>query len=271
MVNEIANFAANFKTMRAKGLIGTTLLLMLISGAFAANPIGNIVTTEPPDKLPEATKDSLEVTLSADIRNRHTWRGGLTCDAWNFQPTLNFTWSNFLVGAWGVYTVDNKYAEVDFYASYTYKSFTLSVLDYFCPNETLAVNRFFDYNDQTTPHLIDINLQFNGTKSFPVRILASTIVYGNDKKADDPNKNNYSTYFEAGYNFASKKGFKYDFVVGLTPFESFYSNRLNVVNMGFKASKKIKITPSYSLPVFGQLVLNPYKENLHFVFGITIE
>ena len=57
---------------------------------------------------------------------------------------------------------------------------------------------------------------------------------------------------------------------GFTPWESMYSDKFNVVNIGLSATKDIKITSNFSLPIFGKLIANPYEEQLYFVVGITL-
>jgi len=42
-----------------------------------------------------------------------------------------------------------------------------------------------------------------------------------------------------------------------------------LINLGFTLSKEIKITESYSLPIFGSLITNPEAENIFMVFGIS--
>jgi len=223
----------------------------------------------PADHIPHAT-DSLSVELSATIQARHVWRGSLTCDAWNMQPSFNMSKRNFLVGAWAAYTVDNSYAEVDIYASYSLGSFTFSVLDYFCPNETLRFNRFFDLDQSTTQHTIDATISFDGTKRFPFSLMVSTLLWGDDLNPAT-GQNYYSTYIEAGYNWSRTATQDYHFFVGLTPYRGYYADSFNVVGVGAGVNQKIKITESFTLPIFGKLILNPYTENLFFVFGFSLQ
>ena len=44
-----------------------------------------------------------------------------------------------------------------------------------------------------------------------------------------------------------------------------------VVNVALTASKDIRITDSFSIPVFAQVAANPYSKNAFFVFGITLQ
>lgn len=106
---------------------------------------------------------------------------------------------NLTLGAWGCYTVDNSYSEIDFVCESCVGQLLLQrYLDYYNPIEGVKKNDFFNYNADTTRHLVDVNVKFHGTTNFPVYIMASTLIYGVDKKPNTT-QNRYSTYFEAGY------------------------------------------------------------------------
>ena len=62
-----------------------------------------------------------------------------------------------------------------------------------------------------------------------------------------------------------------DFAVGLSPWESaIYGNDgFALTNLSIKGSKELKLTDSFSLPAFSQIVVNPELKNAHFVFGIS--
>ena len=246
-------------------LIALTALLVDISilSATATN-----TNTETHDKIPVAT-DSLSIHLSANLQSRHLWRGSVTCSAWNIQPTATVSKRNFLVGFWGAYTVNNSYSEVNLYGSYTIGRFSVAVLDYFCPDETLKFNRLFDTNQKTTQHTVDATLTYNGTKKFPLSLMVSTLVWGDDINATTE-KNYYSTYIEAGYTWERTQTQKFEFFAGITPVEGYYANSLNLVNMGFSASQTINVSSTFKLPIFGKIIANPHTQNLYFVFGATI-
>ena len=44
-----------------------------------------------------------------------------------------------------------------------------------------------------------------------------------------------------------------------------------VTNLALKATKDIKITDSFSIPVFGQVVANPCSQKAYLVFGFTLQ
>ena len=48
------------------------------------------------------------------------------------------------------------------------------------------------------------------------------------------------------------------------------TEKFNIINAGFKASKQIKITEDFSLPVSCSYILNPQAEISYLVFSISI-
>ncbi len=257
-------------------MLRVLLILPLFASFFTASALKPLdedndthAAVVPVDNIPHTT-DSLSIELSANFQSRHIWRGSLTCDSWNLQPTFNVSKDNFLLGAWAVYTVNNSYAEVNLYASYSLGSFTFSLLDYYCPTETVRFNRFFDLKQSTTQHTIDATLSFDGTDKLPFTLMVSTMLWGEDL---DPvtADNYYSTYLEAGYSWRRTANQHFDFSAGITPFNGYYADGFNVVSLSASMHQTLKINDSFNLPIFGKLILNPYTENLFFVFGLTLQ
>jgi hypothetical protein len=250
-----------------KGIfIASMCILSFQFSTLAIEPTNNMV--DPHDRITHTT-DSLSFEFSASFQTRHIWRGTLTCNTWNIQPTFNISKKNFLIGAWGAYTVDNSYSEVDLYISYTLGPLNIAILDYFCPNEYATFNRLFDFNQKTTQHTIDLALTYEGTNKFPLRIMASTLVYGDDLNPQT-GKNFFSTYIETAYTFKQNPVRQTEIFLGLTPFQGYYAKSMNITNIGVSFTQTLKKTASYELPIFGKLIVNPYTENLYFVFGISI-
>lgn len=225
-------------------------------------------TTTPAPPKQENLKQTSPLSAYVDLKSRHTWRGKLTVKGFSVQPNLVFQKNNFTLGAWGCYALDDSYAEVDLYASYKVKFIQFSVADYFCPNEGLKFNKFFNWDKKTSPHTVDVEVKFTGTKSIPVYLLASTMVFGN---RDIDGDEQYSTYLEAGYTLnLSDYNQKIDFFIGATPFDNSYGEGFNVVNMGMKVTREFTISEKFSLPVYSKMVVNPQTENIYLVFGVTI-
>lgn len=243
----------------------------------------------------EAEKENqgVDLNLGADLFSRYIWRGYDYGNSPAIQPNINFSWKGLSIGAWGSYAfskhsiqIDDttvvdagNYSEVDLYISYTYKWFTLLLYDYFTPNglNPNDGNKYFDYKNSTTGHTFEACLSFDGTETFPLRVMAGTLFYGDDKGKDSTGtygqgtKNNFSTYFEIGYTFNIKK-IDTDLIpfIGGIPFgSSWYGPYAGVTNIGLTVKKSIPITPVYSFPVQASLIANPQSEALFLVFGIS--
>jgi hypothetical protein len=225
--------------------------------------------------VPAVAQDSAKggsFSVSADIVSSYVWRGvaqeGTKGGSPNIQPTVSYTNGAFSVGAWGSYAFSGGVKEVDLYATLALSSaFSLTVTDYNWNNGNDGSPRYFNYKSDETGHVFEGTLAFAGTKSFPLSIAWNTVFYGADKKFSGDNA--YSTYVELGYPIATNvKAF-----LGASLFDSpgIYGNTgFSVINLGLKVSKEIKITDSFSLPVYGIVGVNPQAEKAFFVAGITL-
>ena len=215
-------------------------------------------------------KEENPFSISLDLVSRYVWRGADFGASPNVQPGIEYNKNGFTAGAWGAYAMSfNGYQESDLYLGYTFNDLVnVSLTDYFFQN---GASNYFDYNKDTTSHIFEISVTYKGTKKLPLSILLATNVYGADaKKADG--KNQYSTYAEVNYDFKYISLFA---GANLTPVDldkgetGFYGNYLGFVNMGIKATKKVKITDNYSLPVNFSIITNPQTEKIFFVAGLS--
>ena len=246
----------------------------------------------------ESPKESkLGFDIGADIMSRYVWRGTqFGGSSPSIQPFTSLSLGNFEIGVWGAYSIGgtNPYQEFDLYATYSFANemFSVTITDYFFPDE-LSDYKYFDYEKDSTGHIFEGTLSFNGTEKIPVSLLIATNFYGCDAKkinddvnSPDFNKEDgiqYSTYLELGYSTSIWK-IDFDAFIGFTPNSpkkadtasgyigenGFYGNGLGIVNLGFTATKEIKITDKYSLPVSASVITNPQAEKVYFVFGISL-
>lgn len=222
---------------------------------------------------------SAKVDFSTDIVSRYIWRGlNLGGSSPSIQPCLNLQAGSFEAGVWGAYSFNHAITsqECDLYLSYNIADkLTLMVTDYFFPAED-AVNNYFEYRKESTGHIVEIGLQYPGTEKLPLSLSVSTNVYGADaRKANG--KLQYSTYIEAAYTFKVSET-ECNIFAGGTPNKpntekeetGFYADRPAFINVGFKASKTLKITDSFSLPVNASFITNPEAGNVFLVVGISL-
>ncbi|MFZ0595938.1 MAG: hypothetical protein WAM46_03070 [Flavobacterium sp.] len=228
-----------------------------------------------PDKEP--SRLNFNVTLATS----HLWRGLIINPSMTVMGDIHYTFDkkqNFSVGVWGGNGFDGKYTEVDYYFQYKHKGLTIGLWDLF---NTTNVERpeVFNYDKNTTTHLIDLRTSYRFSQEFPLRIEADIILYGNDKelKSDSDYKSRYSTYFELGYPLIKNEEITLDVYVGagfsLDGRSNLYltdpNSNFGIVNTGLKASKNISIL-QYKLPVFAGIMWNPAEKYTRMQVGVSL-
>jgi hypothetical protein len=238
------------------------------------------------------SQDESPLQLGADFMSRYIWRGvNLGGSSPSIQPWISYNFSTnnsshaFTVGAWGAYTFSQtSNQEVDLYLAYTFKDvISLTVTDYFFPGyySTGERSRYFNYDNDSTCHVFEGIISFNGTEKIPFTFLFGMNFYGNDARrtnSDDSSGRIFMTkYVELGY----KKNIKevdFNVFVGAALDKpnvdrgeiGFYGNEASgIINLGVKAAKYIQISDKYALPVQASIVLNPEAEDIFMVFGIS--
>ena len=210
-------------------------------------------------------QEQVKAQLSADVVSTYVWRGMDLGNA-SLQPTLGVAWKGLSLSAWGSVGIaraeDMK--ELDLTLQYTTGGLTLGVVDYW--NDT-ADKRYLYYQTHGTGHAFE---GFVGYDFGPLSLSWQTIFAGNDGK-NNQDKRAYSSYAElqAPFRLASCD---WQAIVGLTPYAStlYGTTGFAVNNVSLRASKAVKLTDQFSLPLFAQLMANPCSGKLFFVFGITI-
>ena len=211
-------------------------------------------------------QDEVEATVSADVVSTYVWRG-MECGSAAIQPTLGIGYKGLSLSAWGSYgLVDtNDAKEFDLTLAYSTGGFNIGITDYWfnTPEE-----RYFLYDANKTSHIFEANI---GYDFGPAAIQWFTNFAGNDGYNKD-GKRAYSSYVElsAPFKLASVD---WSAAVGAVPYATdFYGvDGFAVTNVSLKATKDIKVTDSFSIPVFAQVAANPRTEKAYLVFGFTLQ
>ena len=211
-------------------------------------------------------QDEVETTVSADVVSTYVWRG-MECGSAAIQPTLGIGYKGLSLSAWGSYgLVDtNDAKEFDLTLAYSTGGFNIGITDYWfnTPEE-----RYFLYDANKTSHIFEANI---GYDFGPAAIQWFTNFAGNDGYNKD-GKRAYSSYVElsAPFKLASVD---WSATVGAVPYATdFYGvDGFAVTNVSLKATKDIKVTDSFSIPVFVQVAANPSTEKAYLVFGFTLQ
>ena len=193
----------------------------------------------------------------ADIFSSYIWRGTIYGRGPAVQPSIEYASGNFTLGAWGSFDF-NGYQETDLYFIYSLRSgLEIGLTDYYFMDL-----RYFDYSSSSGSHAFELNMRFTRGN---FNIQANYIV----NKADGAGSAGGDKYFEAGYVFKS-----FNLFIGagdgwhtLNP--EMGRGRFNLCNVGIGTTKTIIVTDSFNIPVKGQLVLNPDKEQLSVIIGFS--
>jgi hypothetical protein len=196
----------------------------------------------------ESTKP--EFTTGADFYSNYIWRGSKLSTGPAFQPTVKFVAGGLTIGVWGSFDA-NGYSEVDPYISYAFPfGLSLGVTDYYSPDLPL-----FEI-DTAGSHAIELNAGY----TFKGLSLSANYIVNESALTDGSD-----LYFQAGYAFE-----KFNISIGAG--DGWYTSdgEFNVCHIGIGTTKEIKITDSFSIPVTGQVIMNPEREQLFVVVGFSL-
>lgn len=209
-----------------------------------------------------------QFSVGADIVSNYVWRGVQqdltnTKGTPNIQPSLSYSIGNFTIGTWGSYGILGSVKEVDVYASYAFTDFlSLTLTDY----NWGFTQSYFNYG-AGTDHVYEASISYAGIEKFPLSVSLSTMFYGADPKSSTDASQAYSTYVELGYPICPEASL----FLGASLFESatYGTSGFGITNIGIKATKEIKFSDSFSLPVYGIIGVNPTAGDAFLVAGIT--
>lgn len=214
-------------------------------------------------------QDNVEAAISADVVNQYVWRGQ-DCGNVSLQPALGVAYKGFSLTGWGSVGLadsdDTK--EFDLTLAYSAGGFNIGITDYWFDTGA-ADGRYFSYAAHRTNHVFEANVGYD----FGV---ASVQWYTNFAGADGVDKDGdraYSSYVEVSAPFRLA-GCGWTATVGAVPYRTSYygdANGFAVTNVSLRATKDIRITDSFSVPVFAGISANPSTEKAWLLFGFTLQ
>ncbi len=214
-------------------------------------------------------QDKLETTVSGDFVSSYIWRG-LDVGSTAIQPTLGVGYKGLSLTAWGSYGLVNKddVKEFDLTLGYTVGGFNIGITDYWFSEGLDPDARYFKYDAHSTNHIFEATV---GYDFGPVALAWYTNFTGNDGLNKD-GKRAYSSYVEANVPFRLAS-VDWTATAGAVPFATdFYGTTgFAVTNLSLRATKDIKVTDSFSVPIFGQVTANPCSQKAYLVLGFTLQ
>lgn len=235
-----------------------------------------ILAISVPTMNAQENEGKVSFAVQGDLVSSYIWRGMYQTGA-SFQPTLGLSVGGFSLTAWGStdfdgYQASEGYAnkEIDLTAAYTFgnSGLTVSVADLWWAGQ--GANKYFNFKSHETAHHFEAGLAYVlPVQKFPLSITWYTMFAGQDK--NEKGKQNYSSYVELNYPFRVK-WVDLNVTCGFVPYKApqYYTNGFAVTNVALKGTTEIRITDSFSLPIFAQAIWNPRLEDAHLVFGFTL-
>jgi hypothetical protein len=203
----------------------------------------------------------ISTSVSVDLVSHYIWRGQDYGHKPSIQPGLSATWKDFTLGYWGAYRIAGSGDhETDFYIEKTIGPVTFSVWDYWSYSDSISYN-YFDYNKNSTSHLLEAQVLLSGGEKIPFNVLGSYLFYG-----ADPTK---SVYLELQY-LHSFGTFDTQVFAGFQAKGEYYAAKSAFVNVGCSVAKSVKVTKNWSLPLSFSVNINPNIQKVYLVAGITL-
>ncbi|MBC5839945.1 hypothetical protein H8R23_00865 [Flavobacterium sp. F-380] len=224
------------------------------------------------DTIP-TTKEKIKISrldFNVNLRTSHLWRGLVINDGMTATGYIHYTIGkkqNFTTGLWGGAGFDGKYTEINYFVQYQKNNFIIGLWDLF---NTTGINspRVFNYDKNTTTHLIDLRTSYRFPKTFPLRIEADILLYSglNDRERNSSSyfRSRNSTYVELSYPLIRDQKTNLNIFMGaafpINGSKHLYTTKaqssFDIVNTGMTVSKNIEIF-HYQLPVSATAMWNP--------------
>ena len=191
-------------------------------------------------------------SVGTDLYSNYVWRGTRYGTGPAVQPQVSLETGGLTVGIWGSFDF-NGYTEADPFISYSFPfGLSLGVTDYYYPGLPL-----FDVSTGMGSHAFEMN---GGFSTGGLSLSANYIL----NEAGGAGSAGSDLYFQAGYSFSAV-----DLFVGAGNGWHTSDGGFNLCNIGMGVNREIEITDKFSIPVSGQVVVNPDREQLFLVVGFS--
>jgi len=191
--------------------------------------------------------------VNADVYSNYIFRGTKYGSGPSIQPNVKFVSGGFTLGVWGAFDA-NGYMEADPYLSYAFPfGLSLGITDYYYPGLPL-----FETSDTAGSHALEINAGFT---TGGLSLSANYIV----NEAGGAASAGGDMYFQAGYAFKH-----FNIFLGAGDGWHTSDGEFAICNVGVGTTKVIKIMDTFSVPVTGQVIMNPEREQLFVVVGFSL-
>ncbi len=199
-------------------------------------------------------------SVGADIKKGYYWRGLDLEHKGSFQPYIEASLNNFTLGAWSAFRITGGGSdEIDLYISKEIGPVTITLFDYWSYRKD-APSCYFDFDRQTTSHLLECQVMLTGGEKIPINFLASWLAWGSDPSA--------SIYLELQYTQPLFEG-EALLYAGYQAKGNYYAEKPAFVSTGVQITYPLAYIKNNNLEIFADLMGNPWSKKLFFNFGLS--
>ena len=214
-------------------------------------------------------QEKVETTICGDVVSSYIWRGQDLGNV-SLQPTLGIGYKGLSLTGWGSVGLSDPSDtnEFDLTLCYAIGGLNIGITDYWFNNGLDPENRYFKYDAHGTNHVLEANIGYD----FGLASLQWFTNFAGNDGVNKDGKRAYSSYVELTVPFKLAT-VDWTATAGAVPFSTdFYgTDGFAVTNLALRATKEIKVTESFSVPVFGQAIANPCSQKAYLVIGFTLQ
>lgn len=211
-----------------------------------------MLTTLTTSASAQEEEKSSKFTIGADLYSNYVWRGTRYGQGPHLQPTVSYSNGGLTIGIWGSYDI-HGYSEADPYITYSFPfGLSFGVTDYYYPGQPL-----FEISDTAGSHALEINA------GFEVRGLTLSANYIINEAGGAASAGG-DMYFQAEYGFSGVSIW-----AGAGNGWHTSDGEFRLCNIGIGTTRTLIISDNFSIPLTGQVILNPDREQLYLVIGFT--
>ena len=200
----------------------------------------------------QEAQDNSKFSVSTDLFSNYVWRGTRYGTGPSVQPEVKYEKGGLTLGVWGSFDF-RGYSEADPFVSYSFPfGLSLGITDYYYPDLSM-----FDFSRSTGSNAIEINVGYStGDLSLSGNFILN--------EAGGAGSNGGDLYFQMGYAISNV-----DLFMGAGNGWHTSDGEFNLCNIGLSVTRDIHITEYFSIPLTGQVILNPEREQLFIVAGFS--
>lgn len=223
-----------------------------------------------------SAQNSIAVNGNIDMVNNYVWRGMDQNSGFSVQPSLCLSYKGLSFSSWGSQSITNNdhrdVQELDLNLSYSIGGFSATLTDYWWGG---LHNPYGCYKHGPADNLIDGGHHLEATMSYrvsdklPLTISWSTWIAGTDVRTCR-DKRCYSSYINASYDIVCPAQVTLIPSIGFTPWKGYYHDNAAVTEVALKASKRIGVSGTISMPLFIQTIASPVNAHVYLVAGIGL-